>query len=58
MSTSQAICARRRRALRPPRCSARSAGPSSTEALIGQIYLVTVVAAIVGRVVPRGKQAS
>ena len=28
-----------------------------SEALIGQIYLVTVVAAIVGRLVPRGKQA-
>ena len=25
-----------------------------TEALVGQIYLVTVVAAIVGRLVPRG----
>ena len=30
---------------------------SVTEALIGQIYLVTVVAAIVGRVVPRGAQS-
>ena len=29
-----------------------------SEALIGQIYLVTVVAAIVGRLVPRGTQAS
>jgi hypothetical protein len=29
---------------------------SVTEALLGQIYLVTVVAAIVGRVVPRSKQ--
>ena len=29
-----------------------------TEALLGQIYLVTVVAAIVGRLVPRGKPAS
>ena len=29
-----------------------------TEALLGQIYLVTVVAAIVGRLVPRGKQAT
>jgi len=28
-----------------------------TEALLGQIYLVTVVAAIVGRLVPRGAQA-
>ena len=31
---------------------------SVTEALIGQIYLVTVVAAIVGRLVPRGSQAT
>ena len=30
---------------------------SVTEALIGQIYLVTVVAAIVGRMVPRGSTA-
>jgi hypothetical protein len=30
---------------------------SVTEALLGQIYLVTVVAAIVGRMVPRGSQA-
>ena len=29
-----------------------------TEALVGQIYLVTVVAAIVSRLVPRGKQAA
>jgi hypothetical protein len=29
---------------------------SVTEALMGQIYLVTVVAAIVGRLVPRGRQ--
>ena len=29
-----------------------------TEALLGQIYLVTVVAAIVARLVPRGKQAA
>ena len=29
-----------------------------SEALIGQIYLVTVVAAIVGRLVPRGSQAA
>jgi voltage-gated potassium channel Kch len=29
-----------------------------SEALLGQIYLVTVVAAIVGRLVPRGKQAA
>ena len=29
---------------------------SITEALLGQIYLVTVVAAIVGRLVPRGPQ--
>lgn len=29
---------------------------SVTEALLGQIYLVTVVAAIVGRMVPRGAQ--
>ncbi len=29
-----------------------------SEALIGQIYLVTVVAAIVGRLVPRGKQTT
>ena len=29
-----------------------------TEALIGQIYLVTVVAAIVGRLVPRGAKAT
>ena len=29
-----------------------------SEALMGQIYLVTVVAAIVGRLVPRGGQAS
>jgi Ion channel len=29
-----------------------------SEALIGQIYLVTVVAAIVGRLVPRGPQAT
>jgi Ion channel len=29
-----------------------------SEALIGQIYLVTVVAAIVGRVVPRGPKAT
>jgi len=29
---------------------------SATEAVIGQIYLVTVVAAIVGHVVPRSKQ--
>lgn len=29
---------------------------SATEALVGQIYLVTVVAAIVGRIVPRSKQ--
>jgi len=29
---------------------------SVTEALLGQIYLVTVVAAIVGRLVPRSKQ--
>jgi len=29
-----------------------------SEALIGQIYLVTVVAAIVGRLVPRGKQTA
>jgi Ion channel len=29
-----------------------------SEALIGQIYVVTVVAAIVGRLVPRGSQAS
>ena len=28
-----------------------------TEALLGQIYLVTVVAAIVGRLVPRGAKA-
>lgn len=31
---------------------------SITEALLGQIYLVTVVAAIVGRLVPRGPQVS
>ena len=31
---------------------------STTEALLGQIYLVTVVAAIVGRVVPRAGQTS
>ena len=31
---------------------------SLTDALLGQIYLVTVVAAIVGRLVPRGKQAA
>jgi Ion channel len=31
---------------------------SVTEALVGQIYLVTVVAAIVGRLVPRGSQAT
>ena len=31
---------------------------SATEALIGQIYLVTVVAAIVGRVAPRRARAS
>jgi len=31
---------------------------SVSEALIGQIYLVTVVAAIVGRLVPRGPQAT
>jgi Ion channel len=31
---------------------------SVTEALIGQIYLVTVVAAIVGRLVPRGSKAT
>ena len=31
---------------------------SITEALLGQIYLVTVVAAIVGRLVPRGKQTA
>jgi hypothetical protein len=30
---------------------------SVTEALLGQIYLVTVVAAIVGRMVPRGAKA-
>jgi len=30
---------------------------STTEALLGQIYLVTVVAAIVGRLVPRGAQS-
>ena len=30
---------------------------SVTEALLGQIYLVTVVAAIVGRMVPRGARA-
>ena len=30
---------------------------SVTEALLGQIYLVTVVAAIVGRLVPRGAQS-
>jgi hypothetical protein len=29
-----------------------------TEALLGQIYLVTVVAAIVSRLVPRGKRAA
>ena len=28
-----------------------------TEALLGQIYMVTVVAAIVGRMVPRGAKA-
>jgi Ion channel len=31
---------------------------STTEALVGQIYLVTVVATIVGRVVPRSRKAS
>jgi hypothetical protein len=31
---------------------------SITEALIGQIYLVTIVAAIVSRVVPRGQQTA
>lgn len=31
---------------------------SVTEALVGQIYLVTIVAAIVGRLVPRGPQAA
>jgi hypothetical protein len=31
---------------------------SVTEALLGQIYLVTVVAAFVGRLVPRGRQSA
>jgi hypothetical protein len=31
---------------------------SVTEALLGQIYLVTVVAAIIGRLVPRGRQSA